>query len=199
MPDIIRQLPYAVSVGVHPWHVEQKNWDGVFFRLNQCLKLPNVLALGEIGLDRSSKVPFGIQRHYFESQLAFAERFKKPVIIHAVRTYTEFVPYLKETSLPFIFHHFTGNHHELEQLLKYNCWFSLGKSLIYPQQKSLEVCKLVPTEKFFLETDTVNISISTVYERAAEVKNISMIELKENVFHNFAAVFGTSDEIGVTV
>ncbi|MCO4294589.1 TatD family hydrolase [Solitalea sp. MAHUQ-68] len=190
-PESIQTMNYAVSVGVHPWHVEKVNWDAFYFRLNESLKLPNVLAVGEIGLDRAIQTPIEIQQKYFESQLVFANRFNKPVIIHAVRTYTEFVPYLKESSVPFIFHHFAGNEQELLQLMKHNTYFSFGK-LLFTATKMIDIFKNIPINRLFLETDTAPISIQQVYEKAAELKNMKVIDLKENVFHNFAAVFRTS-------
>ncbi|MOA43874.1 hypothetical protein D3C78_1660750 [compost metagenome] len=54
----------------------------------------------------------------------------------------------------------------------------------------MEILKNIPSGRFFLETDTMNTSISAVYKMAAELKNMKEIDLKENVFHNFAAVFG---------
>lgn len=134
-PESIQQLNYAVSVGAHPWFLENIEWDAYFFRLHSYLQQLNVLALGEIGLDRAIKTPLEIQHKYLKSQLSFAEKFKKPVIIHAVRTYTEFIPYLKEFSVPFIFHHFSGNQYEAEQLLKYNAYLSFGKTVLLRQKK----------------------------------------------------------------
>lgn len=188
--ESIQKLPYAVSVGVHPWFLEKVEWDAWFFRLHSYLQLNNVLAIGEIGLDRAIETPMELQHKYFRSQLSFAEKYKKPVIIHAVRTYTEFIPYLKEFSVPFIFHHFAGNQYEAEQLLKYNSYLSFGKTLLLHQKKSMEILKNIPSDRFFLETDVMNTSISTVYKMATELKNMKEIDLKENVFHNFAAVFG---------
>ncbi|POY36244.1 hydrolase TatD [Solitalea longa] len=190
-PENIQKLGYNVSVGVHPWLVEKVIWDAIYFRLNESLKHPNVLAVGEIGLDRAIDIPIELQKKHFESQLVFANRFNKPVIIHAVKTYTEFIPYLKQSQIPFIFHHFAGNEFELKQLLNYNTYFSFGK-LLFRAAKTKDIFKNIPLNRLFLESDTAPISIEQVYEKAAELKNMKVIELKENVFHNFAAVFGTS-------
>lgn len=48
----------------------------------------------------------------------------------------------------------------------------------------------MPADRFFLETDTMSASVSAIYQQVAEIKNMKEIDLKENVFHNFAAVFG---------
>ena len=48
----------------------------------------------------------------------------------------------------------------------------------------------IPLSNIFLETDTTHsLNISDVYNKAAELKLLSLDELKSAVFHNFARVF----------
>ena len=41
-----------VSVGLHPWHIKDEAIENLHTTLETALKLPNVLAVGETGLDR---------------------------------------------------------------------------------------------------------------------------------------------------
>ncbi len=184
----IAHLPYAVSVGIHPWFSEKKVAD-FEARMEALLACKNVVALGEIGLDRVKNVPFSPQIEVFEQQLFFAEKYKKPVILHCVKAISDIFPYLKNTKVPFIFHQFDANETQLQQLLPYSAYFSFGKNL-FTSAKSQQVFKIVPDNRYFLETDIAPIRIEKVYAQAALLKNISENAVKEQVFANFVAQIG---------
>jgi TatD DNase family protein len=187
--DQLNNLPYATSVGLHPWHLNQ-------YTINQCTDLlielassEKVLAIGEIGIDRAIETPIKKQLEYFEAQFNIARALQKPLIIHAVRSYSDLIPYLKKSKVPFIFHQFAGNQQQANELLKYNAYLSFGKNLF--EEKTAGTFKNLPSEQLFLETDIAqNISIQDVYQKAAELKDLGIDELKSIVFHNFARLFG---------
>ncbi|SMO43759.1 TatD family hydrolase [Solitalea koreensis] len=183
------QLNYAVSVGIHPWHVAKSDLEKSMKRLERCLQSSKVLAIGECGLDRSIAISIDLQRSYFATQFELAQRYRKPIIIHSVRSYYDFVPYLKASNVPFIFHRFQGNAQELAQLMKHKAYFSFGKSLIQNHAVQIELFKKIPLNRLFLETDNTNVSIDQVYEKAADLRNIESGEVKLLVFNNFATVF----------
>jgi len=182
----IAQLPYSVSVGLHPWFIRN-------YKINQCTdllmdvaNLSNVLAIGEIGLDRAIDTPLSTQIQYFDAQLNIARAVKKPVIIHAVKSYSDLMPFLKKTKVPFIFHGFTGNIQQAKEMLKHHAYLSFGKSLL--DDKYIEVFAQIPNDRFLLETDVDNTGISRIYELAAHAKGMSIDELKSIVFNTFAAI-----------
>jgi TatD DNase family protein len=182
----ISQLPYPVSVGLHPWFLKN-------YTLNQCtdllmdvVNLSNVIAIGEIGLDRAIDIPLSTQIQYFDAQLNVARAVQKPVIIHAVKSYSDLIPFLKKTKVPFIFHGFTGNIQQAKEILKYNAYLSFGKSLL--DNKHCEVFAQIPNDRFLLETDSSNIEINSIYELAAQAKGVAIDELKSAVFNTFAAI-----------
>jgi TatD DNase family protein len=59
----------------------------------------------------------------------------------------------------------------------------------------LEIFKNIPSEKLFLETDNTDTSIEQVYEKAADLRNITTGEIKLLVFNNFATVFGINNTV----
>jgi TatD DNase family protein len=67
---------------------------------------------------------------------------------------------------------------------------SFGPALLRPKSHAAEALRQTPEGRFFLETDTSEISIEQVYERAAEVRGIPIPELQRQVQANFEAVFG---------
>jgi TatD DNase family protein len=179
----IEALNYPVSAGLHPWHLNRMKVNECMDQLIELATLPNVLAIGEIGIDKAIDTPLLKQIEYFDAQFTVAKAVQKPLIIHAVRSYTDFVPFLKKTKLPFIFHQFQGNEQQAKELLKYDVKLSFGKNLFEP--KSSEVFAKLPNDAFLLETDTAHaIHIGDIYTKAAELKGLEVDELKSIVFTN---------------
>ncbi len=182
----IVRLPYLVSVGLHPWHINKYNLTTCTDLLMDAVHLNNVFAVGEIGIDRAIDVPVSTQIQYFEAQLNIARAVQKPVIIHAVKSYSDLMPFLKKTKVPFIFHGFTGNIQQAKEILKFNAYLSFGKSLL--DDKHQEVLTQIPNDRFLLETDVANVGISQIYDLAATAKGLALDELKSVVFNTFAAI-----------
>ncbi|MBP9187621.1 MAG: TatD family hydrolase [Bacteroidia bacterium] len=180
----IVDLPYMVSVGLHPWHINNYSINKCTDLLLDVANLTNVFAIGEIGIDRAIDIPVSTQLQFFDAQLNIARAVRKPVIIHAVKGYSDVMPYLKKSKVPFIFHGFTGNIQQAKEILKYNAYLSFGKSLL--DTKYAEVFAQIPIQNILLETDAANITIEEVYKLAANAKGLSIDELKTIVFNTFA-------------
>jgi TatD DNase family protein len=185
----IKQLGYCVSVGVHPWHCKADGFDADMQKIESLLSLTNVLALGEIGLDRACSVPLNIQMKYWDAQFNLAQQYNKPIIIHSVRMYDEFVPYIKRSKVPLIFHRYNGNSQQTNRLLNDNSYFSFGVGVFNMSEKQLDVFRMIPSERLFMETDTQNISVERVYQKSALHLGIDIIVLKRIIFNNFAQAF----------
>jgi TatD DNase family protein len=183
-PEQVEALPYPVSAGLHPWHLHQMSINECMDHLVALATLPNVAAIGEIGIDKAIDTPLNKQIAYFEAQLTVAKAVQKPLIIHAVRSYSEFIPFLKKSRQPFIFHQFQGNMQQAKELLKYNVRLSFGKNIF--EAKGAEVLAGLPEGTFLLETDIALIPVSDVYAEAARIKGCDLAELKSQVFHTFA-------------
>jgi TatD DNase family protein len=189
-PEAVNNLDYAVSIGMHPWMITDE-WLQDLKELEQLFTLNNILAVGEAGIDKAIDISIDQQITVFEKQLELAVQFKKPFIIHAVRSYSDLVPYLKEySSLKFILHDYRGNEQQTEELLKLpTVYFSFGKSLFRENSKEIPIFNSLPQNRTFLVTDNASLLISDVYQKAASLKNIEIRELKSEVFDTFARVF----------
>lgn len=181
----IQTLPYLICAGLHPWHLSKyKEREAVNF-LTDIVTESKVWAVGEIGLDRAINSPISLQLSYFNAQLMIARAVKKPVIIHAVRTYNDFIPIIKKVRVPFIFHGFNGNLQLAKELLKHGAFLSVGKHIF--NEAWQDVFAQIPLEQLFLETDRYSdVTIENIYQRAALLKDISVDELKLKLFCNFA-------------
>lgn len=184
-------LNYLVSVGLHPWFLTNMTVGECTEQLMDVVTQHNVFAVGEIGLDRAIAIPMQTQLKYFEAQLVVARAAAKPVILHAVKSYSDFIPYQKKSRVPFIYHGFNGNLQQAKELIKNGAFLSFGKALW--QLKVQEVVKAIPLEHLFLETDNESgLSIEMVYNQAASLRQIENNELKFKIYHNFAQLTSSS-------
>lgn len=178
------------SIGIHPWYIEEDQIDIDLKIIEEKLQTENCLAIGECGLDKRIEIPLELQISVFEKQLALAEKYKKPVVIHCVAAFQELIAIKKKMkiSVPMIVHGFSKNGQLAVQLIKEGFYISFGKYLLKnPELKT--VFQDIPNDFFFLETDTIDKNIQTIYDLASEYKNISINELKDIISCNFKRVF----------
>jgi TatD DNase family protein len=75
-----------------------------------------------------------------------------------------------------------------KQLLDNGFYISFGKYLLRnPELES--VFASIPNNRFFLETDTVEETISDVYTLAAKYKNTTVTEIQKEIKNNLGDVF----------
>jgi TatD DNase family protein len=178
------------SIGIHPLYIDENRLESDFQILEQKLELPECLALGECGLDKRAETSFEIQQSVFERQLALAENYQKPVVIHCVAAFQELIEIKKRLKIkvPMIVHGFSKKIELAKQLIDNGFYVSFGKNLLRnPELES--VFKSIPNDRFFLETDTMEEGIQDVYALAAKYKELELIELEEIVNKNFTRVF----------
>jgi len=178
------------SIGIHPSHIDNNNISDQLKLVETLMKLDNVIAVGEIGLDRNSDVSFNIQKEVFEKQLSIAEKYNKPVIVHCVKAYSEILHYRKQSTCAWIMHGFRGKDELAEQLLKKNIYLSFGEAITYPASITLiTTLKNMPSDKLFLETDTSNTSIKEIYKTAAKIRKTTVEYIIKDISKNVLDVF----------
>lgn len=176
-------LPYHVSVGLHPWWAGRYSGEELGARLNTAVMAQNVRAVGEIGLDRVNGPDLAIQKQVFEQQWETAVRHNLAIVAHCVRAYADMQAYLKRSYVPFIFHDYHGNTETTEQLLRFDtAYFSLGKILFRNPKAAHALLQQIPRERLFLETDTMPLSINTVYDAAAALLKMDKEELAVQIW-----------------
>lgn len=159
---------------------------------NELIKKSPVIAIGEIGLDFYWSREFEkFQLNAFRKQVEWSVETRLPLIIHCRKAQNEMVHILNDyrKDLPGgIFHCFTGNENEAEQLLKFNNFYlGIGGVLTFKNSKLPEVlAKNVPLGRIVLETDSPYMApvpmrgkrnessyVKFVTEKLAEVYNVS--------------------------
>lgn len=179
------------SLGMHPWHIEENKLETVLSLLMQFVTRPNVIAIGEIGLDRVIETKYELQETFFKAQLTVSEYFKKPVIIHSVKAHSDILFIRKSGSykMPWIIHGFNANKNTADQLIKANIYLSFGEALLNEKSKAFEIFPMIPTKHIFLETDESSHSIEEIYEKAAFLKKMTVEQLKQKIADNFQNCF----------
>jgi TatD DNase family protein len=178
------------SIGIHPWYIVENRIETDLKIIEEKLQTKNCLAVGECGLDKRIEIPLEQQIIVFEKQLALAEKYKKPVVIHCVAAFQEVIEMKKKLkiSVPMIIHGFSKNNQVAQQLIKEGFYISFGKYLLRnPELKT--VFQEIPNDRFLLETDTIEENIQQVYDLAAEYKSITIKELQLIISSNFKTVF----------
>lgn len=195
--EVVNQYPWEFqesipnySIGIHPWYIDDNRVGTDLACIEEKLASTNCIALGECGLDKRIEIPLEKQLEVFKAQLALVQKTNKPVILHCVAAYQEVIAVKKEMNVqnPMIIHGFSKNEQVAQSLLDNGFYLSFGKYLLRnPELES--VFQKVPMDRFFLETDTIEETIAQVYEKASEMKNIPINELKQIVKNNFEATF----------
>lgn len=180
------------SVGLHPWYLQEVNWNAAEQWLQEQASLPKVVAIGEAGLDKVTATSWELQVRAFQMCSDIAEAFLKPMVIHCVRAFGEILTFKKQwkPAQPWIFHGFNKSAETAGTLLNAGCRLSFGAALFRDNSHAAEALRQTPSDRFLLETDVSDFSIRQVYERAAEVRNIPLADLEQLVEANFRALFG---------
>src|SRR5574344_879251 len=111
-------------VGLHPEEVKA-DWETVLHKMREIMDSnPDFIAIGEVGLDYYWSREFEKEQLLaFEEQVKWSVETQLPLMIHCRKGQNEMVTILKkyEKDLPGgVFHCFTGNQNEAEQLLQFD-------------------------------------------------------------------------------
>ena len=166
--DTCRRYPCFAypMIGLHP---EEVNSDYE----NQLAELKNILqdnlknapkserfiAVGEVGLDYYwSREYEKEQLDAFEKQVEWSVETRLPLMIHCRKAQNEMVKLLRryEKDLPGgVFHCFTGNLHEAEELLAFERFvLGIGGVLTFKKSNLPDVIRQIPLSRIVLETDS---------------------------------------------
>lgn len=191
IPNAPPKVAYGISMGLHPWHATV-HWHLKVEALQGLLSGAGVMALGEVGLDRVHTSNWQYQLAAFEAQIALANAYDLPMILHCVRAYSDVFPYLKHIQPPVIFHDFRGNATQMRQLLDKNVYFSFGKSIALQPFAGAAVFLQTPPHRVFLETDSAPVSITAVYQAAADLWKTPVEEVQMQIVDNSTKVWKSS-------
>lgn len=173
------------SAGIHPKDITH-NWKSDFEEIKKKTLDKNCIAVGECGLDGLITVDEKLQNEVFQAQLSWAEEIRKPVIIHCVRRFSQIL-HFKKAKIPLIIHGFNKKETIAEELLNVGFYLSFGRAAM--ESLSLQkIIRNIPIDRLFLETDNSDFSIQDLYEKVAEIRSVSVENLKNQMWENLGNI-----------
>ena len=172
---------FYAACGVHPLYVYRNNNGNITHgRINKIFELATsnkVVAIGEIGLDYSSKIPINYQKWAFIEQIKIANALGLPVIIHSNGANKKILNIFDTIIKPehgCVFHCFQPNLDDLAKIMKNGYYISFAGRITYPNaDESLKVAKSVDEDKFLVETDSPYIAPVPFKGEPGKVKYIT--------------------------
>jgi TatD DNase family protein len=177
------------TAGLHPWYLSPATWKQAFNLLQQLLADENLLAIGECGLDKLTATDWTLQSEVFSQQIALAQQYRKPLIIHCVKAFPETLQLLQGVTVPVVFHGINNKRSIITPVIEAGHYLSFGKALLEPNAAITETFLATPLSQLFLETDDADLDIKDLYKSAAKIRNIDEKEILLQLEANFNTVF----------
>ncbi len=162
-----------------------------------------IAAVSEIGLDYNSdelKKAKGLQLFAFKKLLGIALELGKAVVVHSRKAEGDAIEALRQENVKkAVLHCFSGKKQLIKKALDYGFCFSIPTNITRSQHFQL-LARLCPLDRIFCETDSPFLSpykdkpnepafVIEAYKKIAEIKGISLPELKKIVFMNYQRLF----------
>ncbi len=153
------------SVGFHP-HEAATVTGGMLTELESLARLPEVVAVGEIGLDFYRNLsPHDVQRRVLDEQLGIAARVGKPVSVHtrgaeevAIEPLTAYsrLRHWRPGDAPIgVMHCFGGSLEQARTYVAIGFVVSIACTITYPKNEELRaIAAGLPIEALVVETDS---------------------------------------------
>jgi TatD DNase family protein len=165
------------SIGLHPWYLQRDTLEMDYLWMNEFSVKPEVMAIGECGLDKLCKVSWELQLEAFHWQINLAKAVQKPMIIHCVRAQQDILKIIKEVDVIFVFHGFNRSLAMAYDILNAGGVISVNAKFLKTKQGQ-DTMKKINQNSVFLETDDDSISIHEAYLCLANIwqKKLSQVE-----------------------
>jgi len=160
-----------------------------------------IAAIGEVGLDYFwNKDNKKEQNELFEKMISLAEKLNKPIIVHSRKAENDVIEKLQSSKLKkVIIHSFTGKKSLIKEIVD-NGWFITAPTCILRSTQFQDNVKLAPINQIFCETDAPYLTpfkdkrnepafIIEAYKKLAEIKEMELKEVINNLFMNYQKVF----------
>ncbi|HWF67487.1 MAG TPA: TatD family hydrolase [Acidobacteriaceae bacterium] len=207
MPRIV------VSAGIHPHEAEQAD-TGALEKLNRLAAEPEMIAVGEIGLDYYyDHSPRDVQANVFIQQMEIAAAHKLPILIHcrasadSTNAWDDTLTLLKEhwrsTGMGGVLHCFAGESHHAETAMEMGFLVSFAGNITFPKAQPIrDVAAKIPVDRILIETDAPFLApvpnrgkrnepawVRSVAEKLAEVRGVDYETMAVTTTDNFHRFF----------
>ena len=206
------------AVGIHPTRSIYENWSDRK-KLDALAKMPDVIAVGEIGLDYHYKreEQHRLKQHlWFVYQLNLAWKMKLPVILHVRDAHEDALRILRwhpAHKLGGVIHCFYGSREIAEQYLKLGYHIGIGGSVLQLEERAKDLWEAIPhipLDRILVETDApfilpyckdviqpkllrrtrnTSLILPAVIKKIAELKGVPADEVEQSTTENVIRLF----------
>lgn len=169
------------SVGYHPWNGIPQSLGA----LDAIANHPQVVAIGETGLDALRGVSIAEQELLFAHHIALAQQLGKPVIAHMVRTSQQLIKvwrHMQPSGISLIIHGMRGNENVARTLIDAGCYLSYGERF------NPNALRATPPDRILAETDESTKPISDIIAAMASTLGTTPEALTATISHNTATI-----------
>lgn len=149
--------PYSIML--HPWYINDSLLKEFYEAVKICSSDSRFVAIGECGLDTNCETSIATQEKCFEEALLTARKYKKPVILHIVKSWDKLIQITNKVfgskgavcanseGCRMIIHGFRKNAELAKQFVDLGYYISLGKKY------NPEIPSTIEEDKIYHETD----------------------------------------------
>ena len=189
-------------VGIHPEDVlNYCNKDMEFIEKN--INIAKILGIGEIGLDYYyTKDNKKEQIELFNKQLAIAEKYNKPVVIHSREATFDTIDNLKKYKVKGVIHSFNGSLETAKIYIKMGFLLGVNGVITFKNCNIKDVIKEVGLENIILETDSPYLTphpyrgkqnsskyVPVIAQKIADILGLSLEEVASVTTSNACELF----------
>lgn len=203
---VAREYGWSATAGVHPH--QASSWSvAASETIAAALGRAEVVAVGETGLDyHYDHAPRAVQREAFGAQLALAERWRKPIVVHARDADEDTVDLLSgwwDRVPAVVLHSFSSGDVLRDAGLAGGAYFSFSGMVTFKNWTRDEAIRRCPADRLLLETDAPYLAphpyrgqrnepafVRLVAQRVAEVRGVSVEALVQTTTANAVRCFG---------
>lgn len=202
-PDVV----LGATVGQHPTDTDGEFPESEFREIAQHKR---VIAVGECGLDyyrvenRESRIR---QAEIFIRHIALASEFKKPLVIHCRKAFSDLISILEKNKYLLIpegagvIHFFSGTKDDAIRLIDLGFYLGFGGVVTFTEEYH-ETIRIIPLERMLSETDAPFVApvpyrgrrnepafIVNTVKALADIRRESVEEFSEALFSNAKKLF----------
>ena len=201
--DLILKYPNMYgAIGIHPEDIDGATQEDIkFIEVN--LSNEKIVAIGEIGLDYYyTKENKEKQIKLFETQLALAEKYNIPVIVHSRDATEDTINSLKKFKCKGVIHSFSGSLETAKIYIKMGYLLGVNGVITFKNAKIKDVIKEVGLKNIVLETDSPYLTpvpfrgtqnnpghVLEIAQFVADLYNISLEALAEQTNNNITNMY----------
>ena len=173
------------AIGVHPWYIS--NLADGWTENMQCMLAKNPeLMVGEIGLDKNYP-DMQTQIFVFQEQLKIANDMKRIAHVHCVGAWDKILATISKIQpYAIVFHAFDTSPDIIQQLLRYNSYFSFGTAVCNPNRTRVHnALRSMPRNRILSESDSDNpATVIGVVQKMSEILSVPLADMINTIYNN---------------